>query len=93
MTDTVQPAALPDALREQIADELVRARAGLERIGEALCSDPAITQHHMVSLQAFDRIGQHLLALASVLQAHDPARAVGEMPLESLRLRLERTLR
>jgi hypothetical protein len=85
--------ALPLALRNQIADELVRARGELEQIGESLCVDPAITARHMGALQAFDRIGQHLLGLAAVLHAEDATAAVFETPLERLRHRLEMALR
>lgn len=93
MTAGSSTSPLSDALRVQIGGELVRARAELEQVGEALCVDAAIATRHMTSLQAFDRIGQHLLALAAVLHADDAAVAVGETPLEGLRLRLERALR
>ncbi len=85
--------ALPTALRNQIADELVHARCELEQIGESLCIDPAIISRHLGALQAFDRIGQQLLGLAAVLHAEDAAAAVLETPLERLRHRLEQALR
>lgn len=85
--------SLPPALRSQIADELVRAREEIEQIGEGLCADPAVAARHLTALQAFDRIGQHLLALAAVLHADDAEGAVAGTPLEMLRQRLDHCLR
>ncbi len=86
------PDPLPPVLRIQIADELVRARGEIELIGEALCADPEVTIRHMTALQAFDRIGQHLLAIAGLLQADDAAAAIVDVPLEHLRQRLHRAM-
>lgn len=79
-------------LRLQIADELDCARQEIERLGEVLCSDPALVAGHMNSLQALDMIGQQQLALASILRADDPTGAIAHTPLEQLRERLEQAL-
>lgn len=85
-------AALSHKLRLQIADELDCARQEIERLGELLCSDPALVAAHMNSLQALDMIGQQQLALAAVLRAEDPQSAIVHTPLEQLRERLEKAL-
>lgn len=79
-------------LRAQIADELECAREEIERLGAILCSDPALVERHVSALQALDMLGQQQLALAAILRADDPQAAIGETPLETLRIRLERAL-
>ena len=85
-------AALSHKLRLQIADELDCARQEIERLGELLCSDPALVAAHRNSLPALDMIGQQQLALAAVLRAEDPQSAIAHTPLEQLRERLEQAL-
>ena len=84
---------LPRALRNQLAEELENARLEIERLGAILCDDPSLSLRHMAALQSLDMIGQQQMAIAAILRAGDPVRAIAVSPLESLRLRLEQSLR
>lgn len=75
-------------LRASIADEMERLRDDIEALGAALCADPRVVDAHAEALQALDRIGQHQVALASVLRADDAGRCIAGLPLEQLRQRL-----
>ncbi len=83
---------LSHRLRAQIADERSGAREEIERLGAILCSDPALVERHVSALQALDMLGQQQLALAAILRADDPQAAIGDTPLERLRVRLESAL-
>ncbi|WP_380877752.1 hypothetical protein ACFB49_14110 [Sphingomonas sp. DBB INV C78] len=71
-----------------LADELDAARATLERLGMALCSNPAVAAQHMAELQSLDDIGQRQAAIATILRAQDISEAAGKITLESICRRL-----
>lgn len=79
-------------LRLSIADELERSRGEMEALGVALCADPALIAAHGGALQALDRLGQQQLALATLLRADDPVRAVRGITLGDLKKRLRTAL-
>lgn len=78
----------PRELLLKIADELDRTRGDIERLGAALCDDPALTLRHVTALQALDVIAQHQGLLAAILRSDDGVRAVADATLDTLRLRL-----
>lgn len=86
-------AALSRSMCLQFAEELQVARDEIERLGGALCADPAVVTRHMTALQALDLVGQRQLALAMVLRAPDPATAIAAITLEDLRVRLQSAVR
>lgn len=71
-----------------LADELDAARATLERLGIALCGNPAVAGQHIHELQALDDIGQRQAAIAAILRAPDIGAAATGATLESICRRL-----
>lgn len=61
--------AVPRALADALADELVRATARLGDLAYDLGSDDETLRRHMASIQAIDLVTQTQLAVADVLRA------------------------
>ena len=71
-----------------IADILAELGDDIERLGETLCLDPAVTARHSTALQGIDLIAQKQRGLASFLRAECPVSASATLDLEALRSRL-----
>lgn len=82
------PARKDARLLDLLADELDALRGELERLGVALCADPAVARGHMAALQSLDQIGQRQAAIAEILRAPDRAKAARDVRLEAMARRL-----
>ena len=76
------------ALFKAAAETLLSMAALVEDLGADLCADPAIVERHLTSLQAIDRLAQHLDQIAAVIGADDPVRAVETVKLSELKTHL-----
>lgn len=73
------------ALTEQLAIQLAELGRSLEKLGETLCTDPAVISAHIGALQEIDRIAQMQFAISAILSAEDQGTACLNSPLERLR--------
>ncbi|MDB5672490.1 MAG: PilZ protein [Alphaproteobacteria bacterium] len=81
---------LPHELQQRLSEELAGIKQVIDEIGDRLSSEPLLMDRHAESMQQFDIVGQTLGHLAKLLVSSDPARAVDEIGMESLRKRLMR---
>lgn len=76
------------ALLANIGTLLARMGAEIERLGGALCTDPAVCSAHMDALQDIDRIAQMQRSLAAILVQPDLVAAAQRTELECVRAAL-----
>lgn len=72
-------------LNQQLATQLDELGKSLERLGETLCTDPAVISSHIAALQEIDRIAQMQFAIAAIISADDQYDACLQSPLERIR--------
>ncbi|MFM5913580.1 hypothetical protein D5I55_00670 [Chakrabartia godavariana] len=72
-------------LNQQLAAQLEDMGRSLERLGEALCADPAVISGHIGALQEIDRIAQMQFAISAIIAAPDQVEACLVSPLERIR--------
>ncbi len=78
-------AADDPVLRRALAAALLQLAGEIEVLGAALCGDQSVAEQHLGSLQSIDWCAQSLIQLALVLSAADPAQAVHQVTLGTLR--------
>lgn len=78
------------AVHARVSEELAYVQRMLEAIGDELASEMLVVHRHAKSLQQFDRLGQILGHLATVLRAEDQSEAVMQIGMQELRDRLSR---
>ena len=84
------PGRSDDVLDQRIAEELELVIRQLERLGDALVSDPILLRRHAQQLQSLDLVQQVLGHLGGVVGARDRAMAVDRITLVELKARLKR---
>ena len=77
-------------LQHRLSEELVHLKRIIDEVGEALTSEPVVMERHTENMQLFVIVSQTLGHLARLLNAPDPAQAVGHIGKEALRRRLSR---
>lgn len=75
-----------------LACELEDARAQIEALGAALCTDIDLMGRHLDELQALDHAGQRCAAIANILRSTDILAAITTAPLETITDRVEAQL-
>ncbi|MGY6550534.1 MAG: hypothetical protein ACXIT4_01425 [Erythrobacter sp.] len=81
--------AFPPGLRAALSASQREVAREIETLGTELCSNPAIIERHIGSLQQLDRCAQVLNQLAQVIEADHPASAIAAVTLEDVRIALE----
>lgn len=79
-----------DIVERRLAEELDYARRLLEMLGEQLAGDPIILHRHAQTMQGFDRIGQIIGHVATVVQSQDKLSAIERIGMQEMRSRLTR---
>ena len=82
--------SLIDALPQRLAEELAYVGRLLESLGDDLCNEPLVVARHAEKLQNLDIASQILGHVAALLVTDQPAQAVKEIGMTSLRKRLLR---
>lgn len=73
-----------NVLLAMLAGELDDARADLERLGTALCSNALLAAAHLEELQALDHVVQRCASVAQILRSRDMRAASQAATLESI---------
>ena len=79
-----------EALPNRLAEELAYVARLLDGLGDALAGEPIVLARYMTKLQDLDISAQILGHVATVLVSSEPAKAVEQIGMESLRRRLQR---
>ena len=82
--------SLIDALPQRLSEELAYVGRLLESLGDDLCNEPLVVARHAEKLQNLDIASQILGHVAALLVTDQPAQAVKEIGMTSLRKRLLR---